>query len=261
MNGKALLGGAVVVAIVGATVYALTRRQRKEQKVPISVSSAISLAPALRTLLAEVNAAWPARLRASDGGMPSVAHHAHNPNSDHERGDAYDFTVDRSNGPDPDALAELARADDRVSYVIFNKRIANKQIDGNAWRPYALTAIQTDPHTSHVHVSIRHDVRDNTTPWSAANIRSSCAAVTSPVAASMQPVPAGYANMKQSRVTPARASWAQTLLHDQSFSMGQVRTSDIDGPVAARVEVHPADAHIDHPHRGISLYEPPAAIA
>jgi hypothetical protein len=128
------------------------------------------LAPALAALRAEVDAAWPKRSRASDGGAPSEAHHAANPNSDHERGDAFDFTVDRAHGPDPDGLAELARADDRVQYVIWNERKANKDIDGNAWRTYERTAIQTDPHTSHIHISVKHAARDNVRPWGAASV-------------------------------------------------------------------------------------------
>lgn len=262
MNGKALLGGAAAVAALGAVLFGIAHVSRKRKETKVSVSFASPLAPALAALIAEVNFSWPARSRASDGGVPSAAHHEHNPNSDHERGDAYDFTVDKTNGPDPDALADLARNDDRVSYVIYNERIANKDKDGNVWRPYVKTAIQTDPHTSHVHVSVKHAARNDVRQWGVAKIKGAAPpAKVAAVSAPMQPVPAGYVNMKQSRVTPARASWAQTLLHDQSFSMGQVRTSDIDGPVAARVEVHPADAHIDNSHRGISLYEPPVAIA
>lgn len=201
--------------------------------------------------------------------MPSVEHHAKNPNSDHERGDAFDFTVDRADGPDPDSLAELAKGDNRVSYVIWNRRIANKNVDGNAWRPYELTAIQTDPHTSHVHVSVRDYARADASPWNVADgVRSGTqsprmAQAAPPVSYTqkMEALPTGYASMKQSRVTQARADWAKLLLHDQSFAMGQVRTSDIGGPLAARVEIHSADAHIDHPHRGISLYEQPTDIA
>jgi hypothetical protein len=199
-----------------------------------------------------------------------VAHHAANPNSDHERGDAYDITVDYANGPDPDSLAEMARSDDRVSYVIWNQRIANKTIENNAWRPYGKTAVQTDPHTSHVHISIRHDARDDVRPWRqpiaaageptsspvAASVAPPAVAPPAPPAAKMDPVPPGFVNMPQSHVTPERAAWAQELLRDSTFMLGQVRVRAIGGPVAARVETHPADAHIDHPHRGISLYEP-----
>lgn len=130
-----------------------------------------NLAPALAALLAEVDAAFPGRNRASDGGAPSAAHHAANPGSDHERGDAYDFTVDHVNGPEPGALAELARLDPRVSYVIWNRQIASKRKDDNAWGPYERTAIQTDPHISHVHVSVRSDARGDARPWGAAALR------------------------------------------------------------------------------------------
>lgn len=57
-----------------------------------------------------------------------------------------------------------------MTYVIWNRQIANKAVLDNAWRPYERTAIQTDPHTSHVHVSIRHDARDDSSPWGASAI-------------------------------------------------------------------------------------------
>jgi hypothetical protein len=125
------------------------------------------LAPALVQLLAEVDAAWPGRNRATDGGAPSAAHRCANPGSDHDAGDAYDFTADQvaGRGPDPGALAELARIDPRTKYVIWDRRIAAKDRDGNAWRPYERSRVQTDPHTSHVHVSVRRESRGDARPW------------------------------------------------------------------------------------------------
>jgi hypothetical protein len=287
MSGKALLGGAIVLALFGAFLWRRSENVRRQKRTdgqapkktpapaagvsppspspPKAAAAPVTFSIALATLRSEIDAAYPSRSRVSDGGVPSAAHHLANPNSDHERGDAYDFTVDRVNGPDPDALAELARNDDRVSYVIWNERIANKSVQNNDWRPYARTAIQTDPHTSHVHVSIKHYQRDSVAPWGAADLQNKMQNVPAPSPApmaarapspTMQAVPSGYVNMVQSHVTPARAAWAQALLHDQTFQMGQVRTNDIGGPIAARVEVHPADAHLNHDHRGISLYEP-----
>jgi hypothetical protein len=189
--------------------------------------------------------------------MPSAAHHAANPTSDHERGDAYDLTVDRANGPDPDALAAALLADPRVHYVIWNRQIANRQIESGAWRPYALTAIQTDPHTSHVHVSIDPAQRDDARPWSLdGSPLATVAPPDAPSVAQNPPAPSGWRAMQQARVTPAMAAWAAAILHDPSAGMFSTQTRSFDGvDVLARVEWHPADARIAHVHRGVSLFE------
>lgn len=123
------------------------------------------VAPTLLQLAAQLDTAFPARSKASDGTLPSAAHHAANPTSDHERGDAFDVTHDPANGPNLNELATALLADPRVTYVIYNRRIANRKIDAGAWRPYVATAIQTDPHTSHLHASIDHVQRDSVAPW------------------------------------------------------------------------------------------------
>lgn len=124
-----------------------------------------AVAPAIVQLLKQINVAFPVRSKASDGTLPSAAHHAANPNSDHDRGDALDVTYDPLNGPNLEALAAALLKDERVTYVIWQRRIANRSIMGGQWRPYALTAIQTDPHTSHLHVSVNHGARSVAAPW------------------------------------------------------------------------------------------------
>jgi hypothetical protein len=203
--------------------------------------------PALVQLLKQIDASYPSRSRGQDGMLPSAAHHAQNPNSDHERGDALDVTFDFMNGPNLDQLASDLLADGRVTYVIWNRRIANRSIDSGAWRPYAQTAVQTDPHTGHLHVSVDHSRRSDDGPWS-------IVIVPEP--------PAGYAHMPDRSVTPELATWAKTLLTDKTFGMGQTRTKAFGGKtVLARIEVHSPSRTIDHPHRGVSLFEPVALVA
>lgn len=198
-------------------------------------------APALLRLLAQVDAAYPSRSRAADGILPSAAHHAKHPTSDHERGDALDITLDPMHGPDLDRLAEDLLLDPRVTYVIWNRRIANRAIDGGAWRPYQTTAIQTDPHTGHLHVSVAAARRANASPWR-------FTVVPEP--------PAGYVMLSDRAVTPETATWAATLLRDPTFHMGKTRTRTLGNrEILARAEVHPPSPSIDHPHRGVTLFE------
>ncbi|WP_437638363.1 hypothetical protein [Sorangium sp. So ce854] len=117
------------------------------------------VAPALRVLVRQLNERWPGRSRASDGLLGDATHQARK--SDHNDGNALDVTHDPERGPDLDALAERLLTDPRVTYVIWNKRIANRQIQGGAWRLYD----GTNPHTRHLHVSIRAEARNDERPW------------------------------------------------------------------------------------------------
>lgn len=118
-------------------------------------------APACRAALTEATHLWPRRNKAADGILPSAAHHLANPTSDHEKGDAYDLTQDPAHGVSCDALADLVRRDARTKYVIWNRRIWSKARAAEGWRPYH----GTDPHIGHMHVSIFHEKRDDTSPW------------------------------------------------------------------------------------------------
>lgn len=125
------------------------------------------IARSLETLRAQVNAAHPARSKASDGTIGDAAHAAtvsdHNP----DRAGvvrALDLTNDPAHGFSAAALAETLRLsrDPRIKYVISNRRIFSATISPWTWRPYS----GTDPHTSHVHVSVVPDGRaDDTSPW------------------------------------------------------------------------------------------------
>lgn len=119
-------------------------------------------APTCVTALHEATQLWPDRNRASDGILPSAAHHAQNPNSDHEEGNAFDLTNDPAHGCNTYRLAILLAAsrDERVSYIISNRSIWNPSISPD-WRPYH----GSDPHTGHMHTSIKPQFRDDKRPW------------------------------------------------------------------------------------------------
>lgn len=123
-----------------------------------------SPAPCLLVLRSQVDQRWPNRNRASDGIMGDPAHQARK--SDHNLGNAIDLTHSPEHGFDAGWLAEvLARQmrsapAGRVSYIIWNRRIASAKT-GWQFKPYR----GPNPHTSHVHLSIRADARDVTRPW------------------------------------------------------------------------------------------------
>ena len=134
------------------------------------------VAKALLALRDRVNAMAPNRRKKSDGTIGDAAHASRN--SDHNPWvrdgatgvvTAMDITHDPDGGCDAGALAEalLGSRDPRIKYVIFNRRIASHLQKGNAapfqWRPYA----GSNPHTHHVHISVREEktAYDSTSPW------------------------------------------------------------------------------------------------
>lgn len=108
------------------------------------------IAPALKQMLAEVNKKWPNRSRLSDGGIGNAAHSArasdHNPNG---RGsvNAYDITIA---GIDEGTLIAQAKKHPSVRYIIFNRRIMNRDIGNFRARYYS----GSNPHNKHVHISL-----------------------------------------------------------------------------------------------------------
>lgn len=123
------------------------------------------VAPAVTQAMRDADKAWPRRDRASDGTLGDAAHQARP--SDHNLGLAFDITHDPSNGCDAGTIANLALADPRTAYVIWNRRIANPSIQAGAWRKYE----GANPHTLHVHVSIKPAARLDVTPWAWASPR------------------------------------------------------------------------------------------
>lgn len=120
------------------------------------------LAPALATGRAEVNARWPGRDKTSDGTIGDTAHQAtrsdHNPNS-RESVDAWDMDRD---GVDVWAVINAFQRHPSSHYWIWNRQIADRD---SGWKrqPYS----GTNPHTQHVHFSIRQTAaaEQDRRPW------------------------------------------------------------------------------------------------
>ena len=117
--------------------------------------------PAAIAVLRQATALWPKRKKASDGLLPSSAHLAASPNSDHNTGLAVDLTHDPKNGVDCAKLFEEFKEDPRVKYLIFNRKIWSKQKSRLGNRPYS----GSNPHTKHLHISIEPDMASDTSPW------------------------------------------------------------------------------------------------
>lgn len=128
------------------------------------------IAPALDRLRSEVNAKWPDRSRASDGWIGDASHSSrtsdHNPNS---RGSVNAMDVTAS-GISTDALIAAAKKHPSVRYIIFNRRIMNRDIGNFRSRPYS----GSNPHTKHVHISLyqRRSAEDDTRSWGLGNASS-----------------------------------------------------------------------------------------
>ncbi|MFO0588382.1 MAG: peptidoglycan-binding domain-containing protein [Polyangiaceae bacterium] len=118
-----------------------------------------SPAPACTHALQDATRRWPHRSRASDGIMGDARHQARK--SDHNLGNAFDVTHDPASGCDGDFIAACAIRDPRVKYVIFNRRIWNRERGDTHWRPYT----GENPHNHHCHVSIFAGSRNDLRPW------------------------------------------------------------------------------------------------
>jgi hypothetical protein len=109
------------------------------------------LAGSLTRLLAEVDALWPDRSRASDGWLGDAAHAArqsdHNPD---ERGIVHALDVTAS-GIHLTAFLVAVTHHMAVHYVI-SRSVLYSVRHGFRGVPYT----GTNPHRTHVHVSIRH---------------------------------------------------------------------------------------------------------
>lgn len=128
--------------------------------------TAENVAPAIRRLRDQVNAAFPNRLKTTvghdaDGIWPSAAHTAANPNSDHEAGNALDIDDDLSGTQEPPQvtpdLAALISRDPRCHYAIHDSMLYRNGV-GAAYGG-------SSPHTGHVHVSVWEDKRSDAREW------------------------------------------------------------------------------------------------
>ena len=134
------------------------------------------LAKALVTLRAQINEMSPNRDKESDGWIGNAEHASRN--SDHNpwvrhHGEgivtAIDIDHDPSEGVDGLELRDqlIKSRDKRIKYIIWNRRIANRDPIGGAaawaWRPYT----GSNPHDHHAHISVRPDkaLYDSRNPW------------------------------------------------------------------------------------------------
>ena len=127
------------------------------------------LARSLAVLRDQINQLSPNRSKVSDGTIGNAEHSArasdHNPDSSGVVR-AMDITHDPAHGIDSEKLANalLASRDDRIKYVISNKKIASGYSGPQpwVWRPYG----GKNPHNHHVHISVlAGKTGDTMEPW------------------------------------------------------------------------------------------------
>ncbi len=114
--------------------------------------------PAAIAVLRQATALSPRRKKASDGLLPSAAHLKASPDSDHNTGFAVDLTHDPANNIDCADIYEELKKDKRVKYLIFKGQI---WIPGRGDKPYT----GSNPHNKHLHISIKDNCGDDTSPW------------------------------------------------------------------------------------------------
>jgi hypothetical protein len=114
--------------------------------------------PAAIAVLRQATAIAPSRMKASDGLLPSKAHLAQNPNSDHNTGLGVDLTHDPARGIDCHDIYEQLKRDKRIKYLIFKGQI---WIPGRGDKPYT----KGNPHNKHLHISIKDNCGNDDSPW------------------------------------------------------------------------------------------------
>lgn len=136
-------------------------------------------APALLALFDEINARFPDRTRGNgDGTIGDLAHFAtggdHVPQLlDDGRWYVMALDVQHSAGFDSYAFADFLAdrmtkgTETRIQYIVSNRRICNWDpyygAPRGVWRPYK----GSDPHTGHIHISLRHQavLANDTGTW------------------------------------------------------------------------------------------------
>ncbi len=130
------------------------------------------VAESLETLRKQLNAAFPKRSKASDGGIGDAKHASRN--SDHNPWvkdgktgivTARDFTHDPKTGIDCQWLADtlVRNKDPRIKYIIWNRQICSSLTSPWKWRPYS----GANAHTKHLHLSVNSEKKhyDSTKAW------------------------------------------------------------------------------------------------
>jgi hypothetical protein len=114
--------------------------------------------PAAIAVLRQATKIAPSRMKASDGLLPSKAHLAQNPHSDHNTGYAVDLTHDPARGIDCAEIYEKLQADKRVKYLIFKGKIWSA-------KKGELKYNGVNQHNKHLHISINESCGNDTSPW------------------------------------------------------------------------------------------------
>jgi hypothetical protein len=119
------------------------------------------LAPSLRNLFNEIDAVWPDRKHGLDGSIGDAAHQAtqsdHNPDS---RGIVHAIDID-NRGIDPyHVVSQVIQDELPTSYVVYNRQIWSRTRQFVP-RPYT----GDNPHTDHIHVSIRYGEHWESANW------------------------------------------------------------------------------------------------
>lgn len=151
--------GLAADGVFGPRSWAASLMAPVEVREPLRLAPGDLRAPACVAALRDADARWPTRRRQSDGILGDAAHQRRP--SDHNLGNAVDITHDVASGCVGQLLSEIAVQDDRVTYVIWQRRIYSRSRAAEGWRPYA----GKNPHTAHVHISVRADRREDARPW------------------------------------------------------------------------------------------------
>jgi len=114
--------------------------------------------PAAKSVLRQATALRPKRKKASDGLLPSAAHLAASPTSDHNTGYGVDLTHDVKGGIDCFDIYQKLQGDKRVKYLIFHSKIWSAK--GGETRYAGINA-----HDHHLHISIKDGFGNDTSPW------------------------------------------------------------------------------------------------
>lgn len=140
--------------------------------------SAWTLAPSIRQLRDEINARWPNRSTSSDGTIGDAAHQARRSEHNPDRLGIVRAIDVTAAGIDVQELLDATIGDHRVHYVIHNRRIYSRT---HGWAARAYNG--SNPHTKHVHISLRNRTSENapaTVVAAAANDTSSWFTTASP---------------------------------------------------------------------------------
>jgi hypothetical protein len=124
-----------------------------------------SPAPCLLLLRRQLDERYPDRPKSSDGIMGDARHLLRK--SDHNQGNAIDITAWPGGRLDVDHLAEVFRAQmrrtnsGRLSLIIRGRRMCSPRTMWE-WQRYT----GRNPHVTHLHLSVRADMREVMRHWS-----------------------------------------------------------------------------------------------